>query len=83
MFFIRRKDNLAKLMSYVLGSAEPQGAWTVGGTHTLRAGDESARSLHPNVNSNPFSVKVCTSPGSSLNGIIEQLRKLPPNLLLI
>lgn len=38
MLFISGKNNLAKLMSYVLGLAEPLGAWSVGGTtHNLRA----------------------------------------------
>lgn len=32
--FIRRKNNLAQLLSYVLASAEPVGTWSVGGPPT-------------------------------------------------
>lgn len=63
MFFIRRKDNLAKLMSYVLGSAEPQGAWIGWGVPTpSELGMRVPGASTQNVNSNSFSVKVCTSP---------------------
>lgn len=84
MLFIRRKNNLAKLMSYVLASAEPLGAWSVGGPHTsselgMRMAGAPIQLSIPA----PFLQKVCTSPSSNLNGLIEQPRKLLPNLLLV
>lgn len=63
-FSLGGRNNLAKLMSYLLGSAEPLGTWRVWGLPTLRAADEDAKSLYPAVHSAPFLHKAGPSPGS-------------------